>query len=185
MAKSAARTWPVWLGIGDYNNKFIPMLYDHKEVHTFDEKALADLLPEQDHFDNVMLIDKFAQPSHSKTAPKVVEDYYGKITGELVAKKFPGKMRSADVHAAVYDFANKQTYVAHGIVDDQEQFVKKAYECPFLRFDNDKLWDEEWPTTKMEAPVSQNEAYIPKDMCTEWFGGDACEGLYFYFASFI
>ena len=46
MAKSASRTWPVWLGIGDYNNKFIPMLYDHKEVRTFDEDSLADLLPE-------------------------------------------------------------------------------------------------------------------------------------------
>ena len=57
-----------------------------------------------------MLIDKFAQPSHSKTAPKVVKEFYGKITGELVAKSFPGKMH--------YDFGNKQTYIAHGIVDD-------------------------------------------------------------------
>jgi hypothetical protein len=33
--------------------------------------------------------------------------YHGTITGELVAQEFPKRMKSGDVHAAVYDFPNK------------------------------------------------------------------------------
>ena len=44
MAKSVTRTWPVWIGIGDYNNQFIPMLYEDKVIEAFDEDSLAQLL---------------------------------------------------------------------------------------------------------------------------------------------
>jgi hypothetical protein len=37
-------------------------------------------------------------------------------------------MKSGDVHAAVYDWPNKQTYIARGIADDKGKYIKKAYE---------------------------------------------------------
>lgn len=74
-----------------------------------------------------------------------MEMFYGQITGELVAQEMPARMRTGDVHAAVYDWANKQTYIAHGVTDEDGKFVKQAFEEPFFRFDNQKLWDEAKP----------------------------------------
>ena len=96
----------MWLGIGDSDDNFIPMLYTNEEVRQLDDTTLPNLTSQQ-HFDDLAYIDKFGQPSDSKTAPKVMEQYYGKITGELVAQEFPHQMHTGDVHAAVYDWANK------------------------------------------------------------------------------
>lgn len=68
MAKENDRTWAVWLGIGDENNNFIPMLYGHDEVKALDDKTLPNLTS-QKQFDDLAYIDKHAQPSSHPDAP--------------------------------------------------------------------------------------------------------------------
>jgi hypothetical protein len=116
IAKNAVRTWPVWLGIGD-GKKFRPMLYNSAELLELDENSLSEITG-MPHFDDMAYIDMHGQPSKHTDLPAIIQDYYGKITPESLASEFIPKYGSADVHAAVYDFTKKQSYIAHGIVDD-------------------------------------------------------------------
>lgn len=74
-------------------------------------------------------------------------------------------MKTGDVHAVVYDWANLQTYIAHGVTDENGEFIKQAHEEPFFRFDNEKLWNEAKPDEKQPAPKKQKDAVIPVDSC--------------------
>lgn len=91
MAQANTRTWPVWLGFGDGENNFIPILYNSEEVKVLDDVTLPNLTS-QPHFDQLAYIDKHAQPSKHTDAPEVMEEFYGKITGELVAQEMPARM---------------------------------------------------------------------------------------------
>ena len=77
------------------------------------------------------------------------------MTGKIVAAEFIRKNGSGDVHVVVYDLAKKQTYIAHGITDEHGNYVKKAHQCPFLRFDNEKLGAEQWPDIKISIELKQ------------------------------
>ena len=51
-------------------------------------------------------------------------------------------MQSGDVHVAAYDMGNRVAYVSRGMTDSKGQFLRYAYEAPFIAFDMDMLWDE-------------------------------------------
>ena len=140
------------------------MLYYDDAVEALDEWSLPGYTS-QPHFDSVAYVDKHDQPSKDPTLPNLIKEYYGKMTGELVAGEFPNKMKSGDVHTAIYDFGKKQTYISHGITDEKGEFISKAWKEPFFRFDNDKLWNESKPEVTLPDPEKQPPADIPKDRC--------------------
>jgi len=145
IAQKAHRTWPVWLGLGDYSSQeFVAMLYEEASANTYTDKTLPTLT-NQTQFDDVAYLDKHPQPSEHPDMPALVAQYYGNITPDIVASYFPRLMESGDVHIAVYDFQNNRTLIATGTTDAVGQFTRFAHEAPFLQFDNAKLWSEPAP----------------------------------------
>ena len=126
MATDTTRTVPMFLGFGDYDNNFAAMFYRNKDLVALDDVTLPDYTS-QPHLDELAYIDKHAQPSHHTETPEIMKEFHGKITGELAAKEIPSRIKSGDVHAAIYDFANEQTYVSHGITDEKGDYIKNAW----------------------------------------------------------
>lgn len=127
MAKKTKRTWSVWLGIGDYESQeFEAMIYDEEEATGLTDETLPKLTS-QKAFHGVEYIDKHPQPSAHTDVPTLVNDYYGKLDAETVATVFPQTMNSGDVHLAVYDFDLAQTYISHGKVDTNGDYIYQAW----------------------------------------------------------
>ena len=95
------------------------------------------------------------------------------MTAENVVGNFPHETTSGDVHIAIYDFPNKETYIAQGRTDEKRwDWVKKAYANPFLKFSNEALWNE--PKPKMaaskkiemskELPIEQPDECLTEEM---------------------
>jgi hypothetical protein len=148
IASNANRTWPMWLGFGDYTSmKFVAILYDQAAVVAYDDTTLP-LRTNGTHYPSVAYIDKHPQPSSNPGMPSLVHQFYGNLSGETVAQNFPRLMQSADVHAAVYDFGEKKAYLARGVTDSNGDFTRYAYQSPFLRFDMPALWAERKPACR-------------------------------------
>ena len=143
--KNAHRTWPIWIGLGDYTSQeFNAMEYTQKVVNVFTDKTLPNAT-NQTYFESVAYIDKHPQPSPHIDMPGLVKEYYGKMTGKNIVQNFPRLMESGDVHIALYDFGEKQVYIAVGTTNSTGGFVRKAYEAPFLQFDMETLWGRTKP----------------------------------------
>jgi hypothetical protein len=137
----AHRTWPIWLGIGDFESQaFNAMEYTQDVVHVYDDANISDAT-NQTMFENVAYLDKHPQPSPHPDMPALVKQYYGTMTADNILQNFPRIMESGDVHIALYDFGENQAYVAVGTTNSTGSFVRKAYEAPFMKFDMKALWD--------------------------------------------
>jgi isopenicillin-N N-acyltransferase like protein len=140
--KSAHRTWPIWIGLGDYaSQEFNAMEYTQEVVHVYNDQTLPTAT-NQTKYENVAYIDKHPQPSPHIDMPGLVKEYYGTMTAKNVVQNFPRMMESGDVHIALYDFGEKQAYIAVGVTNSTGAFVRKAYESPFIQFDMSRLWSE-------------------------------------------
>jgi hypothetical protein len=147
IAQNAHRTWPIWLGIGDYaSQEFNAMEYTQEVVNVYDDKNLPTAT-NQTYFEGVAYIDKHPQPSPHADMPDLVKEYYGKMTAKNIVQNFPRLMESGDVHIALYDFGEKQAYVAVGTTNSTGSFVRKAYSSPFIQFDMESLWGTQPPST--------------------------------------
>jgi len=157
IAEAASRTWGIFLGFGDYNTKkFDMILYDEETVQPLTYQNTTTLTS-QKVVKDVAYIDKHCQPSHDDTITKVIESQYGNITAEIVAQYFPHEMKSGDVHTAVYDFTSKDTYLSHGITDADGHYISDAYAQPFLKFNNDDLWNEPAPSQTASFPDIEHD----------------------------
>lgn len=143
IAKNAKRTWSVWLGVGDTKSQeFDAILYDMEEARVLNDTTLP-ALTNQSYFEDVAYIDKHPQPSSSDdTMTDLVKQYYGNLSASNVVQNFPRLMQSGDVHVAAYDMGTRVAYVSRGMTDSKGQFLRYAYEAPFLSFDMDMLWNE-------------------------------------------
>jgi hypothetical protein len=140
--KNAHRTWPIWIGLGDYaSQEFNAMEYTQEVVNVYDDQSLPKAT-NQTMFENVAYIDKHPQPSPHIDMPGLVKTYYGTMTAKNVVQNFPRLMESGDVHIALYDFGEQQAYIAVGTTNSTGSFVRKAYESPFIQFDMKTLWSE-------------------------------------------
>eukprot|EP00949_MAST-11_sp_MAST-11-sp1_P003514 g3514.t1 len=147
IAQAANRTWPVWLGFGDHTSQeFLAVEYSEAAATPYDDKSLPQETS-QPAFEGVAYIDKHPQPSSSPDLSKLVQRFYGNMTAENVVQFFPRLTESADVHAAIYDFGEKPTaYISVGITNSSGGYERKAYASPFLKFDQEALWNEPAPT---------------------------------------
>ena len=140
--KAAYRTWPIWIGLGDYTSQqFNAMEYTREVVNVYNDQTLPGAT-NQTMFDDVAYIDKHPQPSPHLDMPDLVKQYYGTMTATNIIQNFPRIMESGDVHIALYDFGAKQAYIAVGTTNSTGAFVRKAYESPFIQFDMNTLWSE-------------------------------------------
>eukprot|EP01059_Diplonema_ambulator_P033291 TRINITY_DN6898_c0_g1_i3.p1 TRINITY_DN6898_c0_g1~~TRINITY_DN6898_c0_g1_i3.p1 ORF type:complete len:463 (+),score=116.92 TRINITY_DN6898_c0_g1_i3:913-2301(+) len=143
------RTWSVFLGLGDDSSQeFRTVAYREADCKMYNYNNITEITsfaPVED----VVFLDKYYQPSSSKTMPGLVNSYYGNLTAMNVVQNFPRLEKSGDVHAAVYDHDLKQTYVAFGVVDANGQYGPndEGFACfqPFLKFDEAQLWNEPKP----------------------------------------
>ena len=87
----------------------------------------------------------------------------------MVAKDWPRNMTTGDVHIAIYDFGKQQTYISHGLVDDDGHYLHKAHNQPYLRFNNQDLWNEPQPDLLTKENAHSKEAVVdfdaPVDNC--------------------
>mmetsp|Transcript_22885 Transcript_22885/g.38330 ORF Transcript_22885/g.38330 Transcript_22885/m.38330 type:complete len:441 (+) Transcript_22885:3-1325(+) len=146
IAQNAKRTWGVWLGIGDYSSQeFLAMDYQQAHATAYDDKSLPSRT-NQSGFKNVAYIDKHPQPSVHPELPNLVKKFYGNITAPNVVKNFPLQTQSGDVHIAIYDLGQNNVFFSTGITDASgTNYIRKAYESPFLQFDIESLWSESKP----------------------------------------
>jgi len=78
--------------------------------------------------------------------PDLVKKFYGNITAPNVVKNFPLQTQSGDVHIAIYDLGQNNVFFSTGITDASGiNYIRKAYESPFLQFDIESLWSEPKP----------------------------------------
>jgi hypothetical protein len=142
MAQKAPRTWGVWLGFGDIaSQRFLAIAYDQEQVIPYDDVTLP-FATGAPGFEGVAYIDKHTQPSSSPTLPDLVKQYYGNLSAVNIVQNIPRLTQSGDVHIAVYDYGQQMAYVAQGITDAKGDFIRYAYESPFLRWSMSALWGQ-------------------------------------------
>jgi hypothetical protein len=143
--QAAKRTWPIWVGLGDYTSQeFLATLYTRESATPYDDVTLP-LMTGSQEYKSVAYLDKHPQPTHyPHLFGDLVKDWYGNLTAVNVAQQLPRAMQTGDVHIAVYDLGpNRQLSVALGQVNaDTGAFIKKAYQAPYLRWNLEDLWNQ-------------------------------------------
>eukprot|EP01064_Diplonema_japonicum_P020269 TRINITY_DN2945_c1_g1_i1.p1 TRINITY_DN2945_c1_g1~~TRINITY_DN2945_c1_g1_i1.p1 ORF type:complete len:463 (+),score=78.20 TRINITY_DN2945_c1_g1_i1:48-1391(+) len=138
------RTWAVFLGVGDFaSEEFRVIAYQERFAKLYNYNNISQITgfpPSQD----VVYIDKHCQPSHdNKTFPGLVGEYYGNLTSYNVVRNLPRRMKSGDVHTAVYDFGNREVFFSLGLVDSTGGYGpnNEGYACyqPYLKWNMDQL----------------------------------------------
>jgi len=151
LALDATRTWGVWLGVGDAaSQSMIVMEYTRASVPAYNDSTVPTLTG-QPTISDVVYVDKHPQPSTSDLAMPTELQKLRKTPGSISAAAVAGigdETHSGDVHIAVYDFnpAKPQVLFAIGSVDANGTYTgpggRYAWAAPFLRFDQQALWDE-------------------------------------------
>jgi len=142
LALKTARTWAIWLGLGDFSSqRFLGVSYDQEEVIAYDDVTLP-FATGQPAMENVAYIDKHTQPSGSADLPQLVKQYYGNLTAVNIVQNIPRITQSGDVHISVYDYSQGRAYIATGITDAKGQYTRYAYESPFLSWSMPALWNQ-------------------------------------------
>eukprot|EP01064_Diplonema_japonicum_P021294 TRINITY_DN30827_c0_g1_i1.p1 TRINITY_DN30827_c0_g1~~TRINITY_DN30827_c0_g1_i1.p1 ORF type:complete len:462 (+),score=116.76 TRINITY_DN30827_c0_g1_i1:60-1388(+) len=144
------RTWGVFMGVGDDSSQqFKAIGYREADCKWYGDNNIT-MITNFTTVEGVTYIDKHPQPSHDRTTmPGLVNTWYGNLTAVNVVQNFPRFEKSGDVHAAVFDYGNKKTYMAFGVVDANGQYGPndEGFACyqPFLEFDQTALWNEPRP----------------------------------------
>lgn len=150
--KSAARTWAIWIGIGDYETmKFDLVGYKQSDVQVYTDETIGTMTG-QPYLESIAYVDKHPQPSHdgpTGTLPTALTDFWGNITSEN-SKIITKYHNTGDVHIASYDFEAKNLYVAIGRINHQGNYGPegssdmdqwKAYNRPYIKFAMNDLWE--------------------------------------------
>jgi len=148
--EAAARTWAIWIGIGDYETQQFDLVGYSQASSVVYTDVTAPTMTEQPYLENLAYVDKHPQPSHdgaTGTLPTSLADFYGNITSET-SKIIAQHHQTGDVHIATYDYSAKVMYVSVGKTNHAGDFgpvggddsVWKAYNRPYLKFNLPDLW---------------------------------------------
>jgi len=135
---NAERTCSIFIGLGDYSNRFkiIEYSYQHVEVwddHNFPAYKGHPLLA------GAVYIDKHPQPSHDPCLGSLMQKFYGNLDANTIFRSVTALLQTGDTHIAVYDFQNMLIYVSNASPYVQKKFVP-AYDRAFVRLDLSKLF---------------------------------------------
>ena len=114
--------------------------YEMEGITVFDDMTTIQAT-NQTSYKDVVYVDKHVQPSDDQTFPKVIGENYGKINKEIAAG-MAHVCESGDVHIMVLDHDAGRALVAVGETDKKTgQFIRYAYNSPFVDFDLHALLD--------------------------------------------
>lgn len=146
-----ARSWGMWVGVGDYESMTFDLVtYSQKAATVYTDKTIGQVT-EQPMLKSIAYVDKHPQPSGegpNGSLPTVLTDLYGQISLETT-KVVTQYHQSGDVHIASYDYGKKEMNVAIGRVnkdgrylpeDGSDDSVWKAYNRPYFHFNLEDLW---------------------------------------------
>jgi hypothetical protein len=159
-ARTAARTWAVFLGVGDESSQqFEIMGYREKEVQVFDPPNMT-LVTNQTALANLVFIDRHPQPTHD---PKMLvnalemqinkRDKSQRISGRSTVQMPRHIGPTGDVHIAIYDWSARSLFVAVGKVNSDGNYGPEhsseksssgefmACNRSFVEFGMDSLWN--------------------------------------------
>jgi hypothetical protein len=153
IASKAARTWGVWLGVGDVSSQnFLAIEYMRASAKAYNSSTLPALTG-QEAIPSVAFIDKHPQPSTRDLAmPTAIKASYGNLSAAAVAQQIPRATGSGDVHIAVYDYTpgSQNVLLSIGSTDVNGTYDgpggRKACYAPFVRFDAAALWKVQKPS---------------------------------------
>jgi len=144
-AQSIARTWAVFLGVGDAaSGQFDALGYREANLTVYGPANVSQVT-HMPAMEDLVYIDKHPQPSHDNvTMPALMAKNYGSITAvnTIDACRVMG---TGDLHNAVYDFSARKTFLSLGTIDANGDYIEKACDRPYLEFDWDALFGEPQP----------------------------------------
>jgi hypothetical protein len=147
---NAARTWAMWVGVGDYSQVFDLVGYRQADLQVWTD-VTAPIQTGQPYLDSIAYVDKHPQPTHDGpegTLPTALQSFYGNITTET-SKVIVQYHETGDLHIATYDFLNHEMMVSIGRINHDGEYkptgssdgsVWKAYNRPYLKFNLQDLW---------------------------------------------
>lgn len=98
--QSVPRTWGIWVGVGDYSSQAMDIVgYQQASAVPYNDKTMPSMT-NQPYYENLVYVDKHAQPSDDPSLPQVLGDHYGNITLESVPVVVQYH-RTGDLHIAV------------------------------------------------------------------------------------
>lgn len=150
--QSQPRTWSMWVGVGDYASQKLNLVaYKEGSLQALDDQTMTTLNG-QPIINSIAYVDKHPQPSGegpNGTLPTALQDFWGKIN-PYTAKQIVQFHQTGDVHAATYDYGNKEMHVAIGKTNAKglycsdpcsDDSVWKAYNRPWTKFVLEDLWN--------------------------------------------
>lgn len=148
--QSIPRTWGIWVGVGDYASMSLDIIgYQQASAAIYTDITMPSMSG-QPYLPDITYVDKHTQPSWDQsddfngTLPTALTDFYGQINFETM-KQIVQFHETGDVHAAVYDFSQKQMLLAIGKTNNSEgSYGDSCYNCaynrPWVIFDLNELW---------------------------------------------
>eukprot|EP00605_Chrysophyceae_sp_TOSAG23-4_P002433 GSChrysophyteH1.ASY1.ANO1.2692.1 assembled CDS len=148
--QNAKRTWGMWVGVGDYSSQEFNLVgYREEDCNAYDDKTMPSMNG-QPYIPQVAYVDKHPQPSNPNgTLPIALQDFSGNIS-PFTTKQIIQFHETGDLHAAAYDFGNKQMHLTIGRTNKEGNYcpddcpdktVWMAYNRPWTQFDLEDLWN--------------------------------------------
>jgi len=143
-AATANRTCAIWLGIADRDNEQFKLLqYSYRDLDIFNPKNFPVYPPLHDRFEDLVFVDKHVQPSHHPCLNELMHQYYGNLDA-AAAQQVSAVHATGDLHAAIYDYTNKQFVFAVTTPvtgTNGEVTWRPAHASPWYSLNTDWLWD--------------------------------------------
>jgi hypothetical protein len=137
--RNMTRTWAIFLGVGDYETQEMDIVgYRAADFHAYTPETMPDVTS-QPYIQDVVYVDKHAQPSDDTTLSSMLIQYHGNMTMD-VTKKIVATHETGDMHIAVYDYgANPTMWLSVARINAEGDFgpdghIWKACYRPFLQF---------------------------------------------------
>eukprot|EP01034_Spumella_vulgaris_P039666 gene39666-49015_t len=84
--QKAARTWGMWVGIGDYETQTFDLVtYRQEDAIVYTDVTTPSITGQPSYFEHVVYVDKHPQPTHdgvNGSLPTGILDFWGRISQE-------------------------------------------------------------------------------------------------------
>lgn len=140
--ETVKRTWGIWIGIGDFDTKVFDLVgYQQSSSVVYTDETMPSQTG-QPYLKDLCYVDKHPQPSGdgpNGSLPTALKYFYGNMTIEN-NKIIQQYHQSGDAHIAAYDYGKKEMLVSVGRIDKKGNYIKQAYDRPYIHFKLDDFW---------------------------------------------
>ncbi|ETO13965.1 hypothetical protein RFI_23402 [Reticulomyxa filosa] len=145
--ESIRRTCYLILGVGDgKQDEFLGYQYSTSVLNAYTDTNMEPYNETwHPRIDNIVYWGMdWMDPGYSGALSQQLELYYGNITYNTAIKDIIAHVQSGDLHIALYDYANDQVFISIHSKSDQNTAFQNAYQRPYIRFDLNDLFAEDY-----------------------------------------